>query len=136
MPFKGVDVMDVKQEFVLRSLGDRGVFTELCREYSISTKTGYKWLQRFLEEGYAGLEEHSRRPLTNSRSIPEPVSVELLRIKKLHEKWGAKKILTIYKRNNPGKYAPVRGSVENLFVQGNIAHLVFSLIIMTQTYIH
>jgi len=117
MPFKGVDVMDVKKEFVLRSLGDRGVFTELCREYSISTKTGYKWRQRFLEEGYAGLEEHSRKPLTNSRSIPEPVSVELLRIKKLHEKWGAKKILTIYKRNNPGKYAPVRGSVENLFVR-------------------
>jgi transposase InsO family protein len=117
MPFKGVDVMDVKKEFVLKSLDERIVFTELCREYGISTKCGYKWRQRFLEEGYAGLEEHSRKPLTNSRSIPEPVSVELLRIKNLHTSWGAKKILAIYKRNNPGKYAPVRGSVENLFVR-------------------
>ena len=109
--------MDVKKEFVLKSLDERIVFTELCREYGIGTKCGYKWRKRFLEEGYAGLEEHSRKPLTNSRSIPEPVSVELLRIKKLHTTWGAKKILEIYKRNNTGKYAPVRGSVENLFVR-------------------
>jgi transposase InsO family protein len=92
-------------------------FTELCREYSISTKCGYKWRKRFVEEGYAGLEEHSRKPLGNSRSMPEPVSVELLRIKKLHPTWGAKKILAVYKRNNNGKYTPVRSTVERLFVR-------------------
>jgi transposase InsO family protein len=44
--------------------------------------------------------------------------VELLRIKKLHPHWGAKKILAIYKRNNiNGKYIPVRSTVENLFVR-------------------
>jgi transposase InsO family protein len=63
------------------------------------------------------LEEHSRKPLTNSRGIPEPVSVELIRIQKLHPAWGAKKILAIYKRNHTGKYAPVRSAVENLFVR-------------------
>ena len=36
MPFKGVDVMDVKKEFVLRSPGDRGVFTELPMSLYIS----------------------------------------------------------------------------------------------------
>ncbi|MCL2602236.1 MAG: leucine zipper domain-containing protein, partial [Treponema sp.] len=56
-------------------------FTELCREFGISTKCGYKWRKRFVYEGYAGLEEHSRRPINNKRSMPEPVSVELLRIK-------------------------------------------------------
>jgi hypothetical protein len=80
MPFKGVDVMDVKKEFVLKALDDRIVFTELCCEYGIGTKYGYKWKKRFLEEGYVGLEEYSRKPLTNSWSIPEPVSVEMLRI--------------------------------------------------------
>ena len=38
MPFKGVDVMDVKKEFVLKSLDKDVNFTELCREYGISTK--------------------------------------------------------------------------------------------------
>jgi transposase-like protein len=46
MPFKGVDIMDVKKEFVLKALDDRVVFTELCREYGIGTKCGYKWKKR------------------------------------------------------------------------------------------
>ena len=117
MPFKGVDVMDVKKEFVLRSLDERVVFTELCREYGISTKCGYKWKQRFLEEGYAGLEEHSRKPKSNSRSLPEKVSVELLRIKKQRQNWGAKKIIANFKRNNPGKYSLPRSTVERLFIR-------------------
>jgi transposase InsO family protein len=70
---------------------------------------------RFLEEGYAGLEEHSRKPNSNSRGIPEPVSVEILRIKKLHPAWGAKKILEVYRRMHSGQYSPARGSIENLF---------------------
>src|SRR5215475_5040878 len=100
MPFKGVDVMDVKKEFVLKSLEKNVNFTELCREYSISTKCGYKWKNRFINEGLPGLEEQSRRPVNNSRSMPEPVSVELLRIKNLRKTWGAKKILAVYKRGN------------------------------------
>jgi transposase InsO family protein len=43
--------------------------------------------------------------------------VEILRIKKLHPQWGAKKILEIYKRNNTGGHSPVRSTVENLFVR-------------------
>jgi transposase InsO family protein len=117
MAFKGVDVMDVKREFVLRSFEKGGTFTELCREYNVSTKTGYKWKQRFLKDGFSGLEEQSRKPISNSRGMPEPTSVELLRIKKLHPHWGAKKILAIYNRNNKGKYTPVRSTVENLFVR-------------------
>ena len=120
MPFKGVDVMELKKEFVLKSL-ERGVmFTELCREYNISTKTGYKWKLRFLQEGFPGLEEKSRKPEGNSRGLPEPVSVELLRIKNIHKNWGAKKILEVYRRNNQGKYLPVRSTVENLFVRAGL----------------
>jgi transposase InsO family protein len=52
--------------------------------------------------------------------MPEPVSVELLRIKNLHQSWGAKKILTVYKRNNNGKYIPVRSTVERLFLRAGL----------------
>jgi len=121
MPFKGVDVIDVKKEFVLKSLEKEVNFTELCREYSITTKCGYKWKKRFLAEGTSGLKEQSRRPNSNSLSIPEPVSVELLRIKKDRETWGAKKILAVYKRNNKGKYIPARSTVEKLFVRAGYA---------------
>jgi len=121
MPFKGSDVMDVKKEFVLKALDRHVNFTELCREYGISTKTGYKWRRRFVNEGYSGLAEHSRKPLNNSRGMPEPASVELLRIKIPRPSWGAKKILAICKRNSKGKYIPVRSTVERLFSRAGCA---------------
>ena len=40
MPFKGVDVMDVKKEFVLKSLDKYVNFTELCRGYGNRSHTG------------------------------------------------------------------------------------------------
>jgi len=47
--------------------------------------------------------------------MPEPVSVELLRIKKLHPTWGSEKIVAVYKRMNNGKYIPARSAVEKIF---------------------
>jgi transposase-like protein len=39
--------MDQKKAFVIEAMG--GVnFRELCREYGISAKTGYKWRERLL----------------------------------------------------------------------------------------
>jgi hypothetical protein len=119
MPWKETEKMDEKKEFVLKAKDRQLVFTQLCREYGISTKTGYKWRERFLEQGYAGLEEESRMPKSNGKALEGGplvrwIGVELLRIKKKHEAWGAAKILNIYERNNPGKHAPARSTVEHL----------------------
>lgn len=123
MPWKEADLMNLKCEFVLKSFNKVNTFTELCRDYNISTKTGYKWVQRFLEGGFPALEELSRRPAKNWQATPEAVSVELIRLKKLHETWGASKILKIYKNQNPGKYAPARSTVENIFQRaGFVVH--------------
>lgn len=117
MPWKEADLMNVKYEFVLKTFNRDKTFTELCRDYGISTKTGYKWKQRFIEGGFPALEELSRRPRKCGNRMPEEVSVELIRIKNLHPKWGASKILQVYKNNNPGQYAPARSTVENLFIR-------------------
>lgn len=39
--------------------------TELCREFGISRKTGYKWVGRYNEDGVAALEDRSRAPLSH-----------------------------------------------------------------------
>lgn len=121
MPWKEADLVDIKYEFILKSFNKDKTFTELCREYGISTKSGYKWKQRFLEGGLPALEEISRRPTSNGNKIPEEVSVELIRIKNLHKKWGASKILQVYKNNHPGDYAPARSTVECLFIRAGFS---------------
>ncbi|MCP5410055.1 MAG: helix-turn-helix domain-containing protein [Chromatiaceae bacterium] len=46
--------------------------TELCELYNISRKTGSKWVDRFLRNGPAGLEEVSRQPRTYPHKTPYP----------------------------------------------------------------
>jgi transposase InsO family protein len=115
MPWKETDKMEQKKEFVLKSLDKRFNFTQLCREYGITTKTGYKWRERFLQRGYEGLLETSRKPKNNRNKIPEETIRKILKIKDKYRYWGAYKILIIFKRENPNLQAPCRGTVEELF---------------------
>jgi transposase InsO family protein len=78
-------------------------FRELCREYGISTKTGYKWKQRFLERGLGGLQEESRKPHAHPSELPEEVVCEIVRLKTAHPHWGPRKIRDLYERKKPGE---------------------------------
>ncbi|MFO1459773.1 MAG: helix-turn-helix domain-containing protein [Verrucomicrobiota bacterium] len=61
MPWQETRAMDQRIEFVMKALNHPN-FGELCREYGIGRKTGYKWRERFVEHGLGGLGEQSRRP--------------------------------------------------------------------------
>jgi len=58
---EGVFVMDERLQFVARRLaGEQNA--DLCREFGISRKTGYKIFGRYQECGVQGLTDRSRRP--------------------------------------------------------------------------
>jgi transposase-like protein len=49
MPWKETDAMKEKRAFIDEMLKQNKPFRELCREYGVSEKTGYKWRKRFYE---------------------------------------------------------------------------------------
>src|SRR6187549_2903201 len=61
MPWKERREMSLKIEFVERAEKGEKV-SRLCKEFGVSRTTGHKWINRFRERGYAGLDEESRRP--------------------------------------------------------------------------
>ena len=89
-------------EFVMRAVNSDN-FVELCREYGISRKTGYKWRERFVEHGLAGLEEESRRPHGHSEALEERVVCDIIRLKNAHMHWGPRKIRELYRRKRGGE---------------------------------
>jgi hypothetical protein len=101
MGWKETDKMDEKKAFIFRCWNREETFTELCRKFGISTKTGYKWLARFKEQGAAGLAELSRAPKNNTNKIAEAVKKRLLKLKEKYNYWGVYNILTWYVRNTP-----------------------------------
>lgn len=96
MPWKELSIMSQKKEFVLKTFEPNVNFTELCAEFGISTKTGYKWKQRFLEHGFPGLNDCSSRPKNTPAQISEDLFCEIIKIKKKKMSWGSRKIHRIY----------------------------------------
>ena len=110
MPWKVGDLMSVRYEFVKR-LEDGERMTDLCREFNISRKTGYKVLARYEAAGFDGLRDESRRPLRRARETPEEVRTLILALKHKHPTWGAKKLREVLGRREPGVRMPAQSTV-------------------------
>jgi transposase len=72
-----------------------GIFsmTELAQLHGISRKTGYKWVERFEQEGLDGLKERSRAPKSSPHRTPEQVVSGVLEARRRHPSWGPKKLI-------------------------------------------
>src|SRR3981081_510523 len=99
MPWKKSEPMEQRMEFALKALKSEN-FRALCQDYGISTKTGYKWRERFLREGLAGLAEESRRPRSSPQQLSQAELCEGVRLKLAHPHWGPRKIRELYLRQH------------------------------------
>jgi putative transposase len=99
MPWKKSEPMEERMEFAMRAMQTLN-FRALCQEYGISSKTGYKWRERFWRKGLAGMEEESRRPRSHSKQLAEEEVCEIVRLKLAHMSWGPRKIRELYLRRH------------------------------------
>ena len=83
--------MDERLQFVARRLAGEPM-AELCREFGISRKTGYKIFDRYQDCGLEGLTDRSRRPYRYANQLPFQVENFILNVKQEHPSWGARKI--------------------------------------------
>ena len=101
MPWKESSVMEERLRFVARLL-DGEPMTEVCRDFGVSRKTGYKLLNRYREEGPFALCDRSRRPVRYANQLPEPVERLIVETKKDKPHWGARKIRELLVRRLAG----------------------------------
>src|SRR3972149_1681706 len=81
MGWKKVTVMSQRIEFVTLALQESICFSELCRRFGISRKTGYKFLNRYMEEGLHGLYDRSRRPRNSPNATDSNMEQLILDLK-------------------------------------------------------
>ncbi len=106
--------MDERNSFITAWLQrDRTVAT-LCREYEISRKTAYKWIERFQQQGRAGLVDLSRAPEHSPQAIGEQVAAAVVAERRKHPSWGARKIRESLKRQYGEGSWPAASSIGEL----------------------
>jgi transposase InsO family protein len=104
MPWQECSTMSLRQEFLALAQNEGVNFSELCRRFGISRKTGYKWRQRYREKGADGLADRSRRPQQSPRRSQEAIEEKVLAIRDEYG-WGARKIKTCLERAGDGSVA-------------------------------
>src|SRR5438105_2867662 len=92
MPWKEACAMDRRVEFVAACNQRAETISELCEEFGISRKTGYKWLTRYRAEGASGLRERSHAPHRVPWAITPAQAQALLAYRRQHATLGPKKI--------------------------------------------
>ena len=78
MPWRHTTVENVRLEFVLAA-EQCSNFSSLCREFGITRRTGYKWLERYrIGES---LSDQSRAPLLISNKTPSDIEELILKVR-------------------------------------------------------
>lgn len=91
MPWKESDAMSERTKFVARLLdGER--MSDLCREFGISRKTGYKLKERYCDQGPQGLYDQSRRPLSSPHRTASAIVERVVELRRRFPTWGPKKL--------------------------------------------
>lgn len=120
MPWKESSTLTEREKFVKRALTEDVTFLELCEEYGISRKTGYKWVARYNAEGLRGLQDQSRRPLKTLNAVGEDAIIQAITIKQKHMTWGPKKIRQVILRNLGEAATPSVSSVHRILKKANL----------------
>jgi transposase InsO family protein len=89
--------MSLKIELVERAFRGENV-RALAAEFGVTHTAAYKWIKRFKAEGYAGLEEKSRRPNTAPLATAEDIVFAVLEARESHPRWGPRKIEVLLRR--------------------------------------
>lgn len=102
--------MSERLEFLQRlERGER--MSDLCREYGISRKTGYKFKARFEAMGLAGVADRSRAPQRSPWRTPDAIRELLVQARLAHPTWGPRKLRVVVGRDHPGVRLPAPSTI-------------------------
>ena len=105
MPWRSCCLMNERLKFVSRLLsGER--MAELCREFGISRKTGYKFLRRYESDGEKGLYDRRRLPHRSPNRTPRDMVELIIEARHRRPTWGPKKLRWLLEREHPGVRLP------------------------------
>lgn len=117
MPWLETSPMGQRERLIEEHRVGLYTMTELCERYSISRKTGYKWLERFEEEGRKGLVDRSRAPHHCPHRISEGMAQLICEARRQHPSWGPGKLLDWLGPRYPGLEWPAVSTAGDLLAR-------------------
>jgi transposase InsO family protein len=100
-----------REEFIRHWLKNEFSMNELCDHYGISRKSGYKWVERFMYEGFEGLQDRSRAPHHHPNAVDKGTARAIITVKKRFPHWGPRKLLARLLQVHPHRQWPAASTI-------------------------
>jgi transposase InsO family protein len=106
--------MSQRLEFVHAVIHHRTTMRAACRQFGISEKTGYKWLDRFCRGGPEALADRSHAPVVPAHQVAPAVTADLRQMREDHPTWGARKLRAVLQGEQPTVAWPAPSTITTL----------------------
>jgi len=103
--------VEVREAFVRAYLSQRVPMAALCEQFGISRKTGYKWVQRFVDGGLPNLVDRSCRPRRQPTATSLEVVEAILSLRRRYPRWGPKKLDQYLREHQPQLAVPAQSTI-------------------------
>jgi transposase InsO family protein len=114
MPWARTDWMSERVKFIAAYLQAEANFSDLCHDFGVSRKTGYKWVRRYEADGVAALEEISRAPHSHPNAVAADLVQAIVAIRRRHPRWGPRKVRVVLKRERPRVALPAASTIGDI----------------------
>lgn len=120
MPWSETTAMEQRVQFIRDWRSARFTIADLCALYDISRKTGYKWIERYVELGPDGLLERSHAAQTVHNKTSPEVEHAILAMRLAHPSWGPKKLRHVLTRRQPNLVLPGRSTIADILMRNGL----------------
>ncbi len=86
-------MQEQKYQAVMAVLTDGVSVSEVAQRWGVSRQSVHAWLRRYEDEGLAGLERRSSRPVSCPHQMAGVVEAQILEMRRAHPGWGPRRIL-------------------------------------------
>jgi len=104
--------MDEKTSFIFEWESGESTVKELCESFGISRTLGYRYINRYLDYGWAGLTEQSRAPRQVPHRTAEEVEQAIIGLRRAKPRRGALKLREALRKRIRGKRLPAVSTIE------------------------
>ena len=120
MPWKESRIVDQRLQFLSSYQKEEMSVSELCREFGVSRPTGYRWINRYKENGPEGLLNLSSKPHGCSHATPETIENAILALRGKYPSWGARKLKARLEQLDSSVEWPVASTFGNILQRAGL----------------
>ncbi len=114
-----MDVREQRVQFVVAAMRREKSLTALCEEFGVSRPTGRLWLQRYRQQGVAGIAERSRRPPRSPRLTSPELEEQVVQLRRHYPDWGARKLQVVLEREG---VMLTRSTIHRILLRRDLIH--------------